>query len=82
MSTEFGWWKRDPEAGKFQICADVHGGNITWTRKQGHHTSWDPHSPTQEDWDTLIGEANRRVPRRLISPKQFDVIKKVRDAAR
>ena len=27
----------------------------------------------------LLGEAERRVPRRLISPKQFDAIKSLRD---
>lgn len=78
MSMEFGWWRTDPEQGKFQVVADVHGGNVEWHRKQGHHTSWVPHNPTEEDWDKLISEAEKRVPRRLISPKQFEVIKNLR----
>lgn len=81
MSIEFGWWDKSPETGKFQVNVSIHGGNVEWTRKQGHHTSWEPHAPTQEDWDRLIGEAERRVPRRLISPKQFAEIKHLREQA-
>ncbi len=79
MSMEFGWWSKD-ENGKFQICVRIHGGNITWERKQGHHASWETYGPPVDaDWDKLLGEAERRVPRRLISPKQFDAIKSLRD---
>lgn len=82
MSIEFGWWSKDPETGKFQINVRIHGGNIEWLRKQGHHSSWEPYGPlTEEDWDRLLAEAERRVPRRLISPKQFDEIKKLREKA-
>jgi hypothetical protein len=80
MSMEIGWWKRDPELGKYQLRATIHGGNIEWTRKQGHHTPWEPYAPvTDEDWDRMIAEAETRVPRRLISPKQFAAIKALRD---
>lgn len=79
---EFGWWIRDPEQGKFQVRVTLHGGNIDWTRKQGHHTRWETYGPpSDEDWDKLLAEAATRVPRRLISPKQFDEIKRLRDAA-
>lgn len=79
MSMEFGWWAKDPEQGKFQINVSIHGGNITWVRKQGHHNSWEPYGPpSEEDWDKLISEAERRVPRRLISTKQFEDIKRLR----
>ncbi len=79
MSMEFGWWQSDPETGKYQVCVNVHGGNIKWTRKQGHHTSWETYGPpTQDDWDKLLSEAARRVPRRLLSPKQFADIERQR----
>ncbi len=80
MSIEFGWWNKDPEQGKYQVIAAIHGGNIEWTRKQGHHAPWETHVPSEADWEKLIAEAERRVPRRLISPKQFDAIKRIRDA--
>jgi hypothetical protein len=80
MSIEFGWWMKDPEAGKFQVNVRIHGGNIQWTKKQGHHSSWEPYGPpTDDDWERLLSEAERRVPRRLISPKQFEEIKRLRD---
>jgi hypothetical protein len=79
MSMEFGWWVKDPEAGKYQVKAIVHGGNLKWFRKQGHFTSWLVHVPNEENWDKLIEEAGRRVPRRLLSPKQFDEIKNLRE---
>jgi hypothetical protein len=82
MSMEFGWWDKDPDGRKFQICARIHGGNATWCRKQGHHQPWIEHPPSPEDWDRLIDEASRRVPRRLLSPKQFAEIERLRDAAR
>jgi hypothetical protein len=78
MSIEFGWWNKDPEQGKYQVLAAIHGGNIRWTRKQGHHTSWLVHTPSEADWDKLMFEAEKRVPRRLISPRQFEDIKKLR----
>ena len=53
MSITFGWWHKDPVEGKYQINADVHGGNIEWTRHQGHHTSWVPHTPTDEDRERM-----------------------------
>lgn len=83
MSMEFGWWAKDPEEGKYQVWVIIHGGNIEWKRKQGHHTSWEPYGPpTDADWDKLLDEASRRVPRRLISPKQFAEIERIRDKAR
>jgi len=81
VSTEFGWWVRDPALGKFQVKAVVHGGSLTWLRKQGHFSSWLAHSPSQSDWDRLVSEAERRVPRRLLSPKQFDEIRRMRERA-
>jgi hypothetical protein len=79
MSIEFGWWSKDDD-GKFQVNVRIHGGNIEWTRKAGHWQSWEKYGPpTDEDWEKLLGEASRRVPRRLISPKQFDDIKALRD---
>lgn len=77
MSIEFGWWNKDPVEGKYQVSAVVHGGNIEWTRHQGHHTSWIPHIPNDDDRARLVYEAERRVPRRLITQKQFDEIKRL-----
>ncbi|HEY3758101.1 MAG TPA: hypothetical protein VGL42_18245 [Opitutaceae bacterium] len=82
MSTEFGWWNRDPDQGKYQVRAAVHGGALEWRRKQGHHTPWEEHLPSPDDWDRLVEEASRRVPRRLLSPKQFQVIQRLCDAGK
>jgi hypothetical protein len=79
MTTDFGWWARDADGRKYQVRATVFGGAITWTRKQGHHQPWQTYSlPTDEDWDLLLAEAERRVPRRLLSPAQFAAIKRLR----
>ena len=79
MSIDFGWWNKDPEQGKYQVVADIHGGNIVWTRKQGHHQPWGTHKPSEDDWERLVKEAEKRVPRRLLSPKQFQAIVKIKD---
>lgn len=82
MAMEFGWWVRDPEQGKYQVLAVFHGGEVVWTRHQGHHTPWETLEPiTTELWDRLMDEAAKRVPRRLMSPKQFDELKRLRAAA-
>lgn len=81
MNAEFGWWSRDADGRRFQIRATLFGGRITWTRKQGHHQPWEPYGPPDAgDWDRLLAEAERRVPRRLLSPKQFEAIKRMRPA--
>jgi hypothetical protein len=36
-----------------------------------------PHTPTDEDRERLIYEAERRLPRRLITQKQFEEIKRL-----
>jgi hypothetical protein len=79
MAMDFGWWAKDTETGKFQINVEIHGGNVTWARKQGHHTSWETYTPSDDDWLRLLAEAERRVPRRLLSPKQFAEIKRSYD---
>ena len=81
MSIEFGWWNKDAEGKKFQVVANVHGANIEWTRHQGHHTSWEPHEPDDEDRARLVYEAEKRVPRRLITKKQFEEIKRLSENA-
>ena len=82
MSTEFGWWNRDADLGKYEVRASFHGGNLAWRRKQGHHSSWEPHAPSSDDWEKLLETAAKRVPRRLISPRQFAEIEQLRDRAR
>jgi hypothetical protein len=77
MSIEFGWWNKDADGKKFQVNVSVHGANIAWTRHQGHHTSWEPYEPTDDDRARLIHEAEKRLPRRLITQKQFDEIKRL-----
>ena len=77
MSIEFGWWTKDADGRKYQVNAVVHGGNIEWTRHQGHHTPWAPHEPDDEDRARLVYEAEKRVPRRLINQRQFDEIKRL-----
>lgn len=77
MSIEFGWWNKDADGRKYQVNAVVHGGNIEWTRHQGHHTSWEPHEPDDADRTRLVFEAEKRLPRRLITQRQFDEIKRL-----
>ena len=78
MSMEFGWWNKNPERGKFQVHAVIHGGKISWVSKQGHFTSWRAYIPDPADWDRLILEADNRRVRRLLSPKQFEAIRLLR----
>jgi len=59
MGMEFGWWKTTGESGKHQINVSIHGGNIEWMSKQGHHTRWQEYGPpSDEDWERLFCEAH------------------------
>jgi hypothetical protein len=75
MGMIFGWWAKDDDGKKWQISVRFHGDNVTFSRKHGHHTSWEDFTPTEGDWDKLLAEAERRLPRRLMSQKQFDQLK-------
>jgi hypothetical protein len=77
MSIDFGWWNKDADGRKYQVNATVHGGNIAWRRKQGHHAAWESHTPDDDDRARLVAEASRRLPRRLISQRQFEEIKRL-----
>ena len=77
MSIEFGWWNKDDDGAKYQVFVAIHGGNIEWKRKQGHHTPWEVHTPSEDDRSRLVSEAERRLPRRLITQKQFEEIKRL-----
>lgn len=77
MSIEFGWWNKDDDGTKFQVFVAIHGGNIEWKRKHGHHQPWEEYTPSDDDRTRLVAEAERRVPRRLITQKQFDEIKRL-----
>ena len=82
MTTEFGWWNRDPEEGKYEVKARIHGSVLTFRRHQGHHTRWEDHNPTDDDFDRLLSDAKKRVPRRLISIKQMAEIERIVAQAR
>lgn len=72
---EFGWWITDDEGKKWQVCVRFHGGNVVFSRKTGHNTGWTDFEANDELWDRLISEAERRLPRRLMSTKEFNQLK-------
>ena len=83
MTFEVGWWSRDAEGRRYQVRAQIFGGAISWSRKQGHHQPWENYGPpTGEDWDILLEQAANRVPRRLLSPQQFEALKRLRPTGR
>ena len=77
MSAEFGWWSRDENGKRFQVRVSLFGTSLEWYRKQGHHQPWVAYGPpTEEDWDLLEAEANKRVPRRVISERNLALIRR------
>ena len=82
MTMEFGWWSRDDAGRRYQVRARFFGAALAWSRKQGHHQPWEPYGPpTEGDWDQLLADAQRRVARRLLSPKQCEAIERLRPSA-
>ncbi len=72
---EFGWQDRDEDGTKWQICARFHAGHVVFSRRTGHNNGWEDYVPTDTQWDRLISEAERRLPRRLMSTKEFERLK-------
>ena len=55
-----------------------HGGNVAFIKKTGHHNPWVEFEGNDEQWDRLIKEAEKRLPRRLMSQKEFARLKSQR----
>ncbi len=72
---EFGWWEKDDDGVKWQINVRFHGGNVTFIKKTGHHNPWIEFEGDDAQWDRLLKEAEKRLPRRLMSQKEFDRLK-------
>jgi hypothetical protein len=51
------------------------GMEFGWWDKDDEGTKWHIKAPTDEQWDRLISEAERRLPRRLMSTKEFNQLK-------
>ncbi|MBP6865151.1 MAG: hypothetical protein KBC32_07740 [Candidatus Didemnitutus sp.] len=72
---EFGWWEKDDDGTKWQINVRFHGGNVLFSKKTGHHNPWIDFDGNDAHWDRLIQEAEKRLPRRLMSQKEFERLK-------
>lgn len=75
---EFGWWETDDEGKKWNVSVRYHAGHVTFSRKTGHHTGWTDFDGNEEQWDRLLKEAEKRLPRRLMSQKEFVRLKACR----
>lgn len=77
MNVEIGYWKRTDDGRKFQVRLRVFGGKIIWEHQPARFEDWIPYpEPDDEDWETVIGEANKREPRRVIHDKILALIRR------
>jgi hypothetical protein len=77
MNLDIGYWSRDADGRRLQVNFAIFGGKITWTCKRGHHQPWEPYGPpSEEDWEIVTREAEKRVPRRVIHDKMMELIRK------
>lgn len=75
---EFGWWETDEEGRKWNISVRFHAGHVVFSKKTGHHTGWIDFEGNDEQWERLFKEAEKRLPRRLMSQKEFIRLKACR----
>lgn len=75
---EFGWWETDEEGRKWNISVRFHAGHVVFSKKTGHHTGWTDFEGNDEQWERLFKEAEKRLPRRLMSQKEFVRLKACR----
>jgi len=77
MNVEIGYWKRTDDGRKFQVRLRVFGKNLTWECQPARFEAWEPYpAPDEDDWQTVIAEANKREPRRVIHDKILALIRR------
>jgi hypothetical protein len=77
MNVEIGYWKRTEDGRKFQVRLRVFGSKITWEYQPARFEAWEPYpEPDDDDWETVIEEANKREPRRIIHDKILALIRR------
>ncbi len=73
---ELGWWKRDAELGKHQVCLKIFGGKLIWRRQMKRFEQWQDYaSPSEEDWETAVELAENRLQRRLTTKDVVELIR-------
>jgi len=73
---EIGWWNRDEDGKKYQVHLTVFGGKLIFRYQPKRFEPWrDYPSPTDEDWETALQQAERCLVRRLTTDK---VVEKIR----
>jgi len=77
MNVEIGFWKRTDDGRKFQVRLRVFGKAITWECQPARFEAWEPYpAPDEDDWKTVIAEADKREPRRVIHDKILALIRR------
>lgn len=64
---EIKWKLRDADGHRYELRAQLRGGEWRFWIRLGRFDSWKPHpNPSKEDWFRLLDAVERRVTRRLI----------------
>lgn len=74
---ELGWWKRDEDGNKYQVHLEVFGGKLRWRWQRKRFEPWEDYpAPTDEDWETALELAEKRLQRRLIGKELVEKIRR------
>jgi hypothetical protein len=77
MNVEIGYWKRTDDGRKFKVRLRVFGGNLIWEQQPARFEVWSSYGPPDDqDWETVIAEAEKRAPRRVIHDKILALLRR------
>jgi len=79
MRNKIGWWRRDEEGRKYQVQFRFFGGKLSWHRQMARYEDWEPHDPSEEDWERALQDVTDRLRRGLV---REDLVEKVRNRGR
>ena len=66
---EVNWRRCDEDGVRWQVCAEHHGKQWHFYRREKRFENWQPvDDPPLEDWLELLDGVSRRVQRRLMMP--------------
>lgn len=77
MRREITWVEKLPERVKREVRVHFHGGKLYWKEKFSNEEGWNEEMvPSEEDWEQLLDEVQRRFQRRKARQEDLDLVMK------
>jgi len=77
MRRDVTWTERLPDRIKREVSVSFFGGKLFWHERLSTEEKWnDGMVPTEDDWERLYEEVDKRVQRRRSTLEDLDIVRK------